>query len=86
MIFTIWNNARKNATMSGVFWVVSGGGWGPQGLQMFDSWSVRVDEIDICGGVGICMNSGRQNMIFIIQNNAWESAAMLGVFWVVSGL
>ena len=38
---------------------------------MFDSWSVRVDEIDICGGVGICMNYGRHNMIFIIQNNAW---------------
>ena len=56
MIFTIWNNARKNATMSGVFWVVSGGGWGPQGLQMCYSWSVRVGEIDICGGVGICMN------------------------------
>ena len=24
MIFTIWNNAKKNAIESGVFWVVSG--------------------------------------------------------------
>ena len=76
----------KMQPCQGYFGLSLGAARGPQGLQMCDSWSFRVGEIDICGGVGICMNSGRQNMIFIIQNNAWESAAMLGVFWVVSGL
>ena len=47
---------------------------------MCDSWSPRMGEIDICGGVGICMNGGCHNMIFTIKNNAWENEAMLGIF------
>ena len=36
MIFTIWNNARKNATLLGVFLVVSGIWWGAPGA--WDVW------------------------------------------------
>ena len=29
LILIIWNNARKSATVSKLFWVVSGLSWGP---------------------------------------------------------
>ena len=38
-------------------------------------------------GVGMSMNFGRGNLILTIQNHTKkESAAVFGVFWVVSGL
>ena len=85
MIFTIWNNARKSATVSRVFRVVSGLSWGPQGLKMCDSRSLGIDDIDICRGMGIDMNFGGHNMIFTIQNNAWKNVAVW-VIRVISGL
>ena len=85
MILIIWNNARKSATVSRVFWVVSGLSWGPQGLKMCDSRSLEMGDIDICRGMGIVMNLGSHNMIFTIQNNAWKNVAKLGYFGLFLG-
>ena len=85
MILIIWNNARKIATVTRVFWVVSGLSWGPQGLKMCDLRSLEMGDIDICRGMGIVMNLGSHNIIFTIQNNAWKNVAKFGYFELFLG-
>ena len=85
MIFTISNNARKSATVSKLFWVVSGLSWGPQGLKKCELRSLGMGEIDTCRGMGISMILGSHNMIFTIQNNAWKDVAKFGYLGLFLG-
>ena len=59
------------------------------GLQqppMHDSRSLGIYQLNLSGGVGICMNLGCQNIILTIRNKARKIAAVLRVFWAVSSL
>ena len=55
MIITIYNNARKSATLFRVIGVVSGLSWGPQGLKMCNLRFLGMDEIYLCRRMGIDM-------------------------------
>ena len=85
MIFTIYNNARKSATLFRVIGVVSWLRWGPQGLNMCDLRSLGMDEIDLCRGMGVNMILGSHSMIFTIWNNVWKNVAKFGYFWLFLG-
>ena len=47
-------------------------GWGPQGTQMYDSWPLRVSEIDL-REMGLDIVKGYCNMILTIQNYVTEN-------------
>ena len=55
-----------------VFHVVMGLGWGPQGIQMYDSWPLRVSEIDL-REMGLDIVKGYCNMILTIKNYVTEN-------------
>ena len=55
MIFTIYNNARKSATLFMVFRVVSGFSWEPRGLKMRNLRLLGMDEIYLYRRIGIDM-------------------------------
>ena len=54
--------------------MVMGLGWGPQGTQMYDSWPLRVSEIDL-REMGLDIVKGYCNMILTIKNYVTENVA-----------
>ena len=47
-------------------------GWGPQGTQMYDSWPLRVSEIDL-REMGLDIDKGYSNIILTIKNYVTEN-------------
>ena len=47
--------------------MLMGLGWGPQGTQMYDSWPLRVSEIDL-REMGLDIVKGYYNSNYITEN------------------
>ena len=62
----------KKCSCVWVFHVVMGLGLGPQGTQMYDSWPLRVSEIDL-REMGLDIVKGYCNMILTIKNYVTEN-------------
>ena len=76
MNMTIQNHARKNWAVKEVFLALLGIFWGTQGVQIYDSKPIEMDEVDLWGMSNFLMNKGFLNLIGTIQHHSRENAAV----------
>ena len=76
LMLHIYNHVRKNAAAYGLFWVVFGLYWRPQGPLMCDSRFLEMFEIRPLLGVGVGISLGHCIMISTIQKQTIKNVAV----------